>query len=97
MANLSEAADARSQKALSDILDQTERLARLIGLCDYFSMDFRVNEEGRAGFFEFEICPGVTIYDFQNYLATVHRLSFGEALARSFKLAFARSRAIGEA
>jgi D-alanine-D-alanine ligase len=75
----------------------SERLARLIGLRDYFSMDFRIDEEGKPTFFEFEVCPGVTIYDFQNYLATAHGLGLGEALARAFVLAFERSRAIGEA
>jgi hypothetical protein len=39
----------------------------------------------------------VTIYDFQNYLATTHGLGLGEALARAFQIAFDRSRAVEEA
>jgi len=38
--------------------------------------------------FEFEICPGITIYDFQNYLKTTHGLSLGAALAQSLKISF---------
>jgi 3-hydroxyisobutyrate dehydrogenase len=39
----------------------TGRLSRLVGLCDYFSADFRIDGDGRATFFEFEICPGVDV------------------------------------
>ncbi len=47
-------------------------------------------------FFEFEVCPAVTIYDFQNYLAR-RGVTLGAALARALRLAFARGHAIGEA
>ncbi len=97
MIDLRRSADPRSRRAVAEILGMSERLARLMGLCDYFSLDFRIDGDGRPTFFEFEICPGVTIYDFQNYLASVHGLSLGEALARGFKTAFDRRRAIGEA
>jgi D-alanine-D-alanine ligase len=97
MANLRAAADARSQRAVTDIVEQAERLARLVDLRDYFSMDFRIDDEGRATFFEFEIGPGITIYDFQNYLSTIHGLSLGAALAKGFQLAYARRRDLGEA
>jgi D-alanine-D-alanine ligase len=97
MVDLRGSADRRSRRAVVEISAMSERVARLIGLRDYFSMDFRIDEEGRPTFFEFEVCPGVTIYDFQNYLATTHGLGLGEALARAFALAFERSRAIGEA
>jgi D-alanine-D-alanine ligase len=97
MQNLRQAGDARSQRAAAEILDQTGRLARLIGLCDYFSFDFRIDDEGRATFFEFEIGPGITIYDFQNYLSSVHGQSLGAALAKGFQLAFARRRDMREA
>jgi D-alanine-D-alanine ligase-like ATP-grasp enzyme len=97
MIDLRRATDGRAQRAVAKIIDNAERLTRLVGLRDCFSMDFRVDPEGEATFFEFEVCPGVTIYDFQNYLATAHGLTLGAALAKAFKLAFARSRAIGEA
>ncbi len=66
-------------------------------LRDCFSLDFRIDAEGRPTFFEFEVCPGITIYDFQTYLATVHGSGLGEALARAFRVAFDRRRAVGEA
>ena len=97
MADLRRAADPRSQRAVAEILAMSERFARLAGLRDYFSLDFRIDEEGMPTFFEFEVCPGVTIYDFQNYLKTTHWLGLGEALARAFQISFERSRAIEEA
>jgi D-alanine-D-alanine ligase-like ATP-grasp enzyme len=97
MVDLRRSADPRSHTAVAEICAMSERVARLVGLRDYFSMDFRIDEEGKPTFFEFEVCPGVTIYDFQNYLATTHGFGLGEALVRAFALAFKRSRAIGEA
>jgi D-alanine-D-alanine ligase-like ATP-grasp enzyme len=97
MIDLRRATDRRAQRAVARIVDNAERLARLVGLRDCFSMDFRIDSEGEPTFFEFEVCPGVTIYDFQNYLATTHGLTLGAALAKGFRLAFARRRAIGEA
>jgi D-alanine-D-alanine ligase-like ATP-grasp enzyme len=97
MIDLRRATDARSLRAVHEIVDAARRLARLVGLRDVFSMDFRIDETGRATFFEFEVCPGVTIYDFQNYLVATHGLSLGEALAMAFQTAFAKRLAIGEA
>jgi D-alanine-D-alanine ligase-like ATP-grasp enzyme len=97
MVDLRRSADPGSQRAVVEICAMSERLARLVGLRDYFSIDFRIDDEGKPTFFEFEVCPGVTIYDFQNYLATTHGLGLGEALALAFRIAFERSRAIGEA
>ena len=42
------------------------------------------------------VCPGVTIYDFQNYLRR-RGFSLGEALAKAMRAAHARGRAIEEA
>jgi len=97
MTNLKAAPDASSRRSVGEITDMAARLARLVGLRDLFSMDFRVDAEGQATFLEFEVCPGITIYDFQNYLSTVHGLGLGDALAKSFLNAFARARAMGEA
>ncbi len=88
MINLRALTDARSREAVVQIEALAERLRRLLGLRDYFSVDVRIDQQGHPTFFEFEICPGVTIYDFQNYLKTTHGLSLGGALARSLKLAF---------
>ena len=97
MIDLREEDGERSRRAVAHILDCSARLARLIGLRDVFSMDFRIDAEGRPTFFEFEVCPAVTIYDFQNYLRRRRDLSLGEALAKAFHVAFARRRAMDEA
>jgi D-alanine-D-alanine ligase len=97
MLDLRRGADERSKTAVKEIADMTSRLARLVGLRDVFSLDFRVDAQGRPTFFEFEVCPGVTIYDFQNYLSQIHGLSLGDALAKSFLRAFARARVMEEA
>ena len=97
MIDLREEDGERSRRAVAHILDCSARLARLIGLRDVFSMDFRIDAEGRPTFFEFEVCPAVTIYDFQNYLRRRRDFSLGEALAKAFHVAFARRRAMDEA
>ncbi len=86
----------RSRRAVARILDSSARLSRLLGLRDYFSMDFRIDADGRPTLFEFEVCPGVTIYDFQNYLER-RGVTLGDALGKAMRIAFARSRAIEEA
>ena len=84
-------ADAADAALVADIEDSAVRLVRLLGLTDCFSMDFRIHSVfGKAVFFEFEVCPAVTIYDFQTYLQRMHGLTLGQALARSFRLAHAR-------
>ncbi len=89
--------DERSRRAVALILDFSARLVRLVGLRDLFSIDFRIDADGRPAFFEFEVCPGVTIYDFQNYLRSDRGMTLGAALARALNVAYARRRAIGEA
>jgi D-alanine-D-alanine ligase len=88
--------DGGSERAVTTILKFSARLSRLVGLRDYFSIDFRLDADGRPTFFEFEVCPAVTIYDFQNYLAR-RGVTLGAALAKAMRIAFARRRAIEEA
>jgi D-alanine-D-alanine ligase len=97
MIDLKTAEDPASRRAAAEIAGHVARLARTIGLQDYFSCDFRIDAEGRSTFFEFETGPGVTIYDFQSYLKRVHGLSLGEALARAMHVAYARSKQREEA
>jgi hypothetical protein len=59
-------------------------------------VDFRIDSAGQPTFFEFEVSPAVTIYDFQNYLAG-RGFTLGAALARSMRLSFARRGDRGEA
>lgn len=89
---------AEAPAAVIDTIETAaERLARLFGLTDLFSMDIRLDRAGRPHFLEFEVCPAVTIYDFQTYLRQVHGLPLGAALARSMRRAHARAGARGEA
>jgi hypothetical protein len=97
MVDLRDADDEQSRRAVALIPDFSARLARLIGLRDLISIDFRIDGGGRPTFFEFEVCPGVTIYDFQNYLRSRRGMTLGEALAKSMRLAFARRTEPGEA
>ena len=97
MINLRQDNTARSLAAVEKIETLAEQLAQLLELRDYFSIDVRIDALGNPVMFEFEICPGVTIYDFQNYLKTTHGLSLGGALAKSLKIAFANRCAKHEA
>ena len=96
MADLREVGDQRSKNAVARILDCSARLARLVGLRDCFSIDFRIDAEGLPTFFEFEVCPAVTIYDFQDYLAR-RSMTLGAALAKAMRIAFARRSVMDEA
>lgn len=97
MVDLHGETDERSRRAVARILDFSARLARLVGLRDLFSIDFRIRADGEPVFLEFEVSPGVTIYDFQNYLRRRRGLSLGEALAKALDIAYARRRAVDEA
>ena len=88
--------DERSRRAVALIQDFSARLARLIGLRDLFSIDFRIDANGRPTFFEFEVCPGVTIYDFQNYLSR-RGVTLGGGLAKAMRLAFEGRGSMSEA
>ena len=96
MIDMREESDSRSRAAVAAIVDASVRLKRVANLCDCFSLDFRVDPEGKPTFFEFEVCPAVTIYDFQNYLAR-RGLALGPALVQAMRLAFERRRAMSEA
>jgi D-alanine-D-alanine ligase len=85
-----------NERAVTRILELSGRLSRLVCLRDYFSIDFRLDADGRPTFFEFEVCPAVTIYDFQDYL-TRRGVTLGAAIAKAMRIAFARRRAIEEA
>jgi D-alanine-D-alanine ligase len=96
MVDLRGETDDRSHEAVQRILEASARLVRLLALRDCFSIDFRIDAVGRPTFFEFEICPAVTIYDFQTYLAR-RGVTLGVALAKAMRLAFARRRVMEEA
>lgn len=66
-------------------------LARVAGLRHYWSMDFRLGEDGTAWFLEFEVCPAVTIYDFLTYLHEGHGQDLPGAISLAAKAAWTRA------
>ena len=66
------------------------QIARVAGLRDYWSMDFRLDEAGTPWFLELEVCPAVTISDFRTYLRDVHGADLAGALPAAVRLAHAR-------
>lgn len=66
------------------------RIARAADLRDYWSMDFRLSDDGTPWFLELEVCPAVTIYDFLTYLRDAHGTDLAGAIARAAPLAYAR-------
>ncbi|MEK0083568.1 D-alanine:D-lactate ligase-like protein [Benzoatithermus flavus] len=86
--------DLRRDPALAPSIAKLEaaarRLADAAGLRDYFSFDFRLDEDGRPWFLELEVCPAVTIYDFLTYLRDAHGTDLPGALVRAAPSAFAR-------
>ena len=97
MVNLRTEQDERSRRAVAQIVDACARLSRLLGLRNYFSVDFRIGSGGQPIFLEFEICPAVTIYDFQSYLQSQRGRSLGEALVEAMRLAYSQREAMDEA
>ena len=85
-------ADAAAADVVSEIENMVARAVALFDLRDLWSFDFRVSEAGEPFFLEFEVCPAVTIYDFQTYLGTVQHMSLGEALAQGARRAAGRMR-----
>ncbi len=84
------ASDPRRAAQLATIRDATRRLVRLLGLRDYFSLDFRLGADGTVYFLELEVCPAVTIYDFLTYLQKAYGLGLPAALAEAAVAAHAR-------
>jgi D-alanine-D-alanine ligase len=76
--------------AAATIEAAARHLAHALNLRDYWSMDFRLDPDGRPWFLEFETCPAVTIYDFRTYLRTAYALDLPQALAVTAPLAHAR-------
>lgn len=74
---------------LTEITAQVERVAQLLGLRHYYSFDVRVSDAHLPYLLEFEVCPAVTIYDFQTYLAETYGLDLPGALRRAMPRAFA--------
>jgi D-alanine-D-alanine ligase-like ATP-grasp enzyme len=80
----------RGDPAAGRIEEAARRLVRALGLRDYFSFDFRLDEAGEPWFLEFEVCPAVTIHDFLTYLRDAYGTDLPGALARAAPVAHAR-------
>ena len=89
MTNLRTVPSPAAARIVAAIEVATERFAQMLGLAHVFSLDFRVDAAGGATFLEFEVCPAVTIYDFQTYVGEAYGTTLGPALARAFRLAHA--------
>ncbi len=97
MVNLRAQQDEPARLAVAQIVDACARLSQLLGLRNYFSVDFRIHSGDQPIFLEFEICPAVTIYDFQSYLQSQRGRSLGEALAEAMRLAYSQREAMDQA
>ena len=75
---------------VADIETQVAAVTQLVGLRDYYSVDIRVSDTGEVYVLEFEVCPAVTIYDFQTYLADAYGVDLSGALQRALPRAFSR-------
>lgn len=83
--------ESLAQTAAGQRIETAARsLARVAGLRDYWSMDFRLGDDGTPWFLELEVCPAVTIYDFLTYLREAHGLDLPEAVARAAMAAWRR-------
>ena len=76
--------------AAAAIAAASRLIAKVAGLRDCFSLDFRLDAAGEPWFLEFEVGPAVTIYDFLTYLRDAHGTDLAGALVRAAPLAFAR-------
>ncbi|MFL5335858.1 MAG: hypothetical protein ACJ8H8_22425 [Geminicoccaceae bacterium] len=76
--------------AAAAVAAATRLIARVAGLRDCYSLDFRIDGAGEPWFLEFEVGPAVTIYDFMTYLRDNFGTDLPGALIRAAPLAFAR-------
>jgi D-alanine-D-alanine ligase-like ATP-grasp enzyme len=84
-----EVEDLAGSPEAAAVADAAWRLARVVPLRDYWSLDFRLAGDGTPWFLELEVCPAVTIYDFRTYLRRAHGCDLPEAVARAARAAYA--------
>lgn len=76
------------QPMIDEIRASVWQMARLLGLKDYFSFDFRIGDDQTVYLLEFEVCPAVTIYDFQTYLRDSYGVDLATALRNAVSTSF---------
>lgn len=74
--------------AAGEIRDITAHLISGLGLCDVFSADLRVEEDGTVHLIEF--CPGLPCFDFRAYCRVQWNLSLHEAVAETARARLSR-------
>ena len=67
--------------AATAILEIAKTLMQGLGLADVFSMDFRVEKDGKATLIEFEVCPGLPCFDFREYVKKTWNMPLPTAMA----------------
>jgi len=70
-------------KAAAKIRAIAARLMQALGLCDVFSMDFRVEPDDTVHLIEFEVAPGLPCFDFRAYCRSQWGLSLAQAIAET--------------
>lgn len=58
-------------------------MMRGLGLRDVFSIDLRVEDDGRAHLIEFEVCPGLPCFDFRDYCRRQWKMELPDAMAQA--------------
>ncbi|AZO09787.1 MULTISPECIES: D-alanine:D-lactate ligase-like protein [unclassified Mesorhizobium] len=73
--------DASQPVADARVRAIADRLMRVLGLRDVFSMDLRIEPDDTVHLIEFEVAPGLPSFDFRSYCRSQWKLSLAEALA----------------
>jgi D-alanine-D-alanine ligase-like ATP-grasp enzyme len=69
------------EQTLAAIRALAQKLCEGLGLRDVFSMDLRVEDNGRLHLIEFEVCPGLPCFDFRAYLKARWGMTLAQAMA----------------
>ena len=80
--------DSRLDRLLHGIADDIARIAGAMGLRDYFSFDFRVDESGRHWLMEVNTAPFLRNIGMRHFIRERYGLGFGDAVAAAFRNSF---------
>jgi D-alanine-D-alanine ligase-like ATP-grasp enzyme len=65
------------------IRSMAPRLTDALGLRDVFSLDLRIEDDGRPHLIEFEVCPGLPCFDFRDYCRRQWNMTLSQAMAQA--------------
>lgn len=75
---------AATQPAAADAIQaMAARLTDALGLRDVFSLDLRIEDDGRVHLIEFEVCPGLPCFDFRDYCRRRWSMTLPQAMAQA--------------